>query len=209
MKKPRDFTRLTREDEAIGDRIPNRVLKTAPYYCFLVKIRVILWLKCKVKNAKFTPGFLFSGTLFLFLEKRKHVLKEKKQEKEVKKKGREKMKEKRTTYTIVCIIALIGAIMVMPATAQLADTPWPMFHHDLNHTGLSPYTGPDTNATKWTYSNTGRVSLAFHSSNRFGWNPVLWIRESQFLRHEPGRWHSKMDLYNYRGNVLLWSSGRF
>ena len=67
------------------------------------------------------------------------------------------MKEKRTTY-IVCIIALIGAIMVMPASAQLADTPWSMYQHDLNHTGLSPYTGPDTNATKWTYSVGGYSS---------------------------------------------------
>lgn len=29
-----------------------------------------------------------------------------------------------------------------PASAQLADTPWPMFHHDVRHTGQSPLLGP-------------------------------------------------------------------
>jgi outer membrane protein assembly factor BamB len=50
--------------------------------------------------------------------------------------------------------------MVIPAAAQLADTPWPMFHHDLNHTGLSPYTGPETNATKWIYTTGGDIRTA-------------------------------------------------
>ena len=60
--------------------------------------------------------------------------------------------------TGIVAVALITAIMVIPAAAQLADTPWPMFHHDLKHTGLSPYTGPDTSAIKWTYQAGGWVS---------------------------------------------------
>jgi len=34
---------------------------------------------------------------------------------------------------------------------QLTDW-WPMFHHDLTHTGTSTSTGPTTNNTLWTYS---------------------------------------------------------
>ncbi|NQT47439.1 MAG: PQQ-like beta-propeller repeat protein, partial [Chloroflexi bacterium] len=34
----------------------------------------------------------------------------------------------------------------------LADTPWPMFHHDLRHTGRSPYTGPANPVLQWSYA---------------------------------------------------------
>jgi hypothetical protein len=38
-------------------------------------------------------------------------------------------------------------------TVQAADTDWwPMFHHDLNHTGYSTSTGPTTNQTIWNYT---------------------------------------------------------
>ena len=34
---------------------------------------------------------------------------------------------------------------------------WPMFHHDLNHTGYSTSEAPKTNATLWTYTTGSRV----------------------------------------------------
>ena len=37
----------------------------------------------------------------------------------------------------------------------LADTPWPTFQENNNHTGQSNYTGPQTNNIKWTYT-TGK-----------------------------------------------------
>jgi len=48
-------------------------------------------------------------------------------------------------------------VMSVPAAAQLADTPWPMFHHDLNRTGLSTGYGPDTSEVNWTFSTGGRI----------------------------------------------------
>src|SRR3990167_6570234 len=35
--------------------------------------------------------------------------------------------------------------------AQLADSPWPMFRHDLKHTGRSSYTGSSKNYLQWVY----------------------------------------------------------
>ena len=35
--------------------------------------------------------------------------------------------------------------------AQLADTPWPMFRHDLQHTGRSPYVGPQLPEEKGSF----------------------------------------------------------
>lgn len=43
---------------------------------------------------------------------------------------------------------LIGASV---GFSQLADTPWPMFGHDLEHTGRSPYVGAQTSAKKWEF----------------------------------------------------------
>jgi outer membrane protein assembly factor BamB len=56
------------------------------------------------------------------------------------------------------ISALIWFIFtVFPAAAQLADTPWPMFHHDLNHTGLSTHYGPDTPILKWIFPTGDKI----------------------------------------------------
>ena len=40
----------------------------------------------------------------------------------------------------------------------LADSPWPMFHHDLQHTGRGQYSGPSQPALKWSYSTGDNAS---------------------------------------------------
>ena len=42
-------------------------------------------------------------------------------------------------------------------TGGLADTPWPTFQENNNHTGQSNYTGPQTNNTKWTYTTSKSI----------------------------------------------------
>ena len=59
-------------------------------------------------------------------------------------------------YSISMAVLMI-CVMSVPAAAQLADTPWPMFHHDLNHTGLSTGYGPDTSVVNWTFSTGSRI----------------------------------------------------
>ncbi len=39
--------------------------------------------------------------------------------------------------------------------AQSADSPWPMYQHDPQHTGRSEYVGPQTNEVKWSYNTYG------------------------------------------------------
>ena len=41
---------------------------------------------------------------------------------------------------------------------RLADTPWPMYRHDLHHTGRSPYVGSQTNKIKWTFQAEAAIS---------------------------------------------------
>ena len=64
-------------------------------------------------------------------------------------------KESSFVPAILIAIALIAAIMVIPAAAQLADTPWPMYHHDLQHTGQSPYVGAQEPTLKWDFFTDG------------------------------------------------------
>ena len=48
--------------------------------------------------------------------------------------------------------ALLSAFLISSAYGQLADTPWPMIHHDLQHTGRSPYTGPGQPIVRWSFA---------------------------------------------------------
>jgi outer membrane protein assembly factor BamB len=58
----------------------------------------------------------------------------------------------------------IGSLTGGEAQAQLADTPWPMAHHDVQHTGRSPHVGPASTPTvKW--------AIPFRSSLRS--SPVI------------------------------------
>lgn len=43
-------------------------------------------------------------------------------------------------------------------TAYYSSEDWPMFHHDLSHTGYSTSTAPLTNNTLWTYTTGGFVA---------------------------------------------------
>ena len=54
----------------------------------------------------------------------------------------------------------------------LANTSWPMFKHDLNHTGLSPYNTSGNNGTlKWKFLTGGSV----YSSPAIGVNGTIYV----------------------------------
>ena len=52
------------------------------------------------------------------------------------------------------IMAVSAAVMVFAISltfAQLANSSWPMFHQNPQHTGLSPYAGPSIPSLAWSY----------------------------------------------------------
>ena len=80
---------------------------------------------------------------------------------------------------VVCVLICLFGATVLPASyyngieAQAESTEtsnqgnsdfsvdwWPMFHHDLCHTGFSTSSAPQTNHVKWSYTTAGKV----HSS---------------------------------------------
>jgi len=60
-------------------------------------------------------------------------------------------------YSLVIILCLV-LVLTVGASAQLANGPWPMFRHDLRHTGLSPNTDPVGYTPYWKYYVGGGLS---------------------------------------------------
>lgn len=58
---------------------------------------------------------------------------------------------KRILNFAVYVFALITIIMVQKVISQLADSPWPMFRHDAQHTGRSQFVVPDSLKVVWTF----------------------------------------------------------
>jgi PKD repeat protein len=56
---------------------------------------------------------------------------------------------------LLSLAALASVLDIEPAFA--ATDWWPMFHHDLGHTGYSTSAAPDTNDTLWEYATGGNV----------------------------------------------------
>ena len=52
---------------------------------------------------------------------------------------------------MVGLILTPGFALADDGTSWLPDSPWPMFRHDLKHTGRTCYTGPSTPTLAWTY----------------------------------------------------------
>ena len=73
---------------------------------------------------------------------------------------------------------------------QLTDW-WPMFHHDLTHTGTSTSTGPTTNNTLWTYS-TGSWD---EKSSPAIVGRLVYV----------GSWDGKVYCLNATAGALVWS----
>ena len=55
--------------------------------------------------------------------------------------------------------------------AQLADSPWPMFRHDLQHTGRSHSVSIQKPALKWTFQAQGPIT----SSPAIGEDGVIYV----------------------------------
>jgi len=55
---------------------------------------------------------------------------------------------KLTSFVMAMVVALTIA-----ASAQVVDSPWPMFRHDLHHTGRTPYTGPAEPSVNWVFTD--------------------------------------------------------
>lgn len=93
----------------------------------------------------------------------------------------------RVTYA--CLLALAAAVLARPASAQLASSTWPKFHHDAANTGLGDYGGPGSELS-WTYAAPGAISSG----------PVLGADGSVYFACDDGKLYALTG-----GGSLQWS----
>ncbi|MDD5556823.1 MAG: PQQ-binding-like beta-propeller repeat protein [bacterium] len=57
------------------------------------------------------------------------------------------------------VLGFVLLLLPLSSRAQLADSPWPMFHQNIRHTGLSkaPYRGSATPSLAWSFRTGGDV----------------------------------------------------
>jgi len=63
-------------------------------------------------------------------------------------------------FLVVCLLITSAGTLALPDSvveAQIAESPWPMFGHDLQHTHRSPYLGAQTNNVRWSYTTGNTV----------------------------------------------------
>ena len=79
---------------------------------------------------------------------------------------------------------------------------WWMFHHDPQHTGCSPFTGPASPVQKWAFQ-TGNMIL---SSPAIGADGTIYVGsydgDDQSLCHQPG-WHVQVGICHRRFHRVL------
>jgi outer membrane protein assembly factor BamB len=79
-------------------------------------------------------------------------------------------------YLAVAVMVLTVSFLMLPATSFAqgsgpADSPWPMFRHDLQHTGHSPYSGPQDPTALWRYGTGDQI----HSSPAIGPDGTIYF----------------------------------
>src|SRR5574340_858584 len=60
--------------------------------------------------------------------------------------------------SLIFFLLLLSVSLSTILYAQLADTPWPMFRHDLQHTGRSPYVSIQKPILKWAFQTQGAIT---------------------------------------------------
>ena len=93
---------------------------------------------------------------------------------------------------LINLLVLATFCSALGANAQTASTPWPMFRHDLQHTGRSPYSGPSVPMQKWCFaSEDGIFTSAVIGSD----GTIYEVSDSDLYAFAPGggqRWAFNM-----------------
>ena len=97
------------------------------------------------------------------------------------------MKAKHTL--VLGIISIL--FFIIPSLSFGDNSPWPMPHHDPQHTGLSPYVGPQAATINWTF----KTGFSVYSSPVIGADGTVYMGSDDF----------KVYALNGATGVLKWS----
>ena len=71
----------------------------------------------------------------------------------------------------LCVGMLAMILITLVVGPTQAESPWPMFRHDLKHTGRTDYTGPATPTLFWTFQANDGIA----SSPSIGHNGTIYV----------------------------------
>lgn len=74
-------------------------------------------------------------------------------------------------FSFLLLVLTIFFVNVNPARSQIADSPYPMYLHDLKHTGRSGQMAPQVGDIKWSISTGGEI----WSSPIVGTNNTIFV----------------------------------
>jgi outer membrane protein assembly factor BamB len=74
------------------------------------------------------------------------------------------------------ILAVVILVCFASANLNAEESPWPMFRHDLSHTGRSPYTGPADPTLYWVFP----VNDGIASSSAIGPDGTIYVGSGLF-----------------------------
>jgi outer membrane protein assembly factor BamB len=84
------------------------------------------------------------------------------------------MKSGLTPLNKLKVLAILILSISSPASAQFSA--WPMFRHDANHTGRTPYTGPSLPHVKWTFQTLDSIAC----SPSIGYDGTLYFGSGSY-----------------------------
>ncbi|MFC1476116.1 PQQ-binding-like beta-propeller repeat protein [Candidatus Zixiibacteriota bacterium] len=74
----------------------------------------------------------------------------------------------KSAYLALIVLVMMGLTVT---TSQGGGSPWPMFRHDLRHTGRTPYTGPASPVVAWSYPTDQGIA----SSPTIGHDGTIYV----------------------------------
>ncbi len=87
----------------------------------------------------------------------------------------------RAALPFLCLLALVLGLCLSPAHGDTGPGDWCMFHHDPQHSGRSPFTGPASPVEKWAFATGGEVD----SSVALGADGTIYVGSDKLYAITP------------------------
>lgn len=78
-------------------------------------------------------------------------------------------------FMAAMVVMMLPVFCISIAEAQLADTPWPMFRHDAQHTAVSAFSGPAVPGLLWSYRGGTQYISGVASSAALGSDGRVYV----------------------------------
>ena len=113
----------------------------------------------------------------------------------------------REKFKIILALSIFGAIMINVnwLKAQLADSPWPMYQHDAQHTGRSQYVGPSNPNLAYLFMCDGIHSPVIGQNNII----YIYVNNNVYALYPDGtpKWKYSLGDYIEASGMVISNDG--